>query len=105
MNNNYKAELDLLKGEIPLSEKPLIITEGKTDWKHLKAALQKLNNDYSSLDVEFFEYEEEHKMGSSALHTMIESFKKLPNNRKIIFVLIEMRRILLKYMEKKNIKH
>lgn len=86
MNKNYKDELNLLKEKILLSEKPLIITEGKTDWKHLKAALQNLKEYYPLLDVEFFEYEDSPQMGSSALKTMAESLKNLPNNRKIICI-------------------
>lgn len=37
----------------------LIITEGKTDWKHLKSALKKFKKDsqYLDLDFEFLEYE------------------------------------------------
>ena len=37
----------------------LIITEGKTDWKHLKSALKKFRKDrlYLDLDFEFLEYE------------------------------------------------
>lgn len=41
--------------------RPLILTEGKTDWKHLKAAYGKLREAgsiSSSLEIEFFESEE-----------------------------------------------
>ena len=45
------------------NNRPLIITEGATDWKHLKAAYRKLLDDprcsewLSSLDFDFLEYE------------------------------------------------
>ncbi|MCO1603865.1 hypothetical protein M8E35_21385 [Desulfosporosinus nitroreducens] len=37
----------------------LIITEGKTDWKHLKAAFKKFNSDglYNDLEFKFLEYD------------------------------------------------
>lgn len=83
INNNYKYELEKLEEEISNSNKPLIITEGKTDWKHLKAALESCRKE---LDIEFFEYEDDIKMGSSKLMTMKDSFKNIKNNRLIIFV-------------------
>lgn len=54
--------------------KPLIYTEGKTDWKHLKAAWQKLKaaGYYSYLEIEFEEYEEEIKMGSAELKNLCQ---------------------------------
>lgn len=41
------------------SKKNLIVTEGKTDWKHLKRAFNRLVKDgkYEDLDFEFFEYD------------------------------------------------
>lgn len=68
--------------------RPIIITEGKTDWKHLKKTLEKFKNQglYSSLDIEFLEYEENIRMGDSALDSMVEAFKKTPQSQKIIFM-------------------
>ena len=88
LTNNYKNERDLLKVEIEKSIKPIIITEGKTDWKHLKKALERLKNEglYEDLDIEFLEYEENIKMGDSSLDSMVEAFKKTPQNKKTIFM-------------------
>lgn len=68
--------------------KPLIITEGKTDWKHFKHAIQRLNeNDkFLDLDFEFLEYEDEIEMGDSHLKALCEQTAKLKNNRKVICV-------------------
>lgn len=85
VTNDYKAELDRLRATIQSSNKPLIITEGKTDWKHLKSAKIFLE-DYNDLDIDFLEYEENLEMGSGALSKMIESIKNIPNDRKIIAV-------------------
>lgn len=83
-------------------EKPLIITEGATDWKHMKAAYEALKNDprcsewLSQLDFEFFEYEPEnsetsaeHKieMGDSRLADLCEYYSMIPHNKnKKIFI-------------------
>lgn len=85
VTNDYKTELDKLKATIESSNKPLILTEGKTDWKHLKSAKRSLEN-YNGLDIDFLEYEDNVKMGSDPLSKMIESIKNIPNNRKIIAI-------------------
>lgn len=100
VTNNYKSELDNLKRVIESSNKPLIITEGKTDWKHLKSAKICLE-EYSDLDIDFLEYGDDLKMGSDALSKMIESIKNIPNIRKIIAVFDrDEEHILRKYGEK-----
>lgn len=77
--------------------KPLIITEGSTDWKHMKAAYEKINEkeEFKSMDFEFLEYESKKsdnekilrlEMGDSQLCTMCESFAKLKQDRKLIFI-------------------
>lgn len=85
VTNDYKTELDKLKETIQSSNKPLILTEGKTDWKHLKSAKRSLEN-YNDLDIDFLEYEDNVKMGYDPLSKMIESIKNIPNNRKIIAI-------------------
>ena len=49
-----------------------IITEGKTDWKHLKNALIQLQQDstYTDLDINFVEYEDNVQMGSKPLEAV-----------------------------------
>ncbi|WP_057759631.1 hypothetical protein [Cytobacillus praedii] len=55
--------------EITNYNKNLIITEGKTDWKHLENALIEFQkqNKYNNLDFEFFKYDEEVPMGNDTL--------------------------------------
>ncbi|MFC0179033.1 AAA family ATPase [Thorsellia kenyensis] len=86
LTQSYKNELEKLQTAIQAEKKPLIITEGKTDWKHIKAAIVALKVDYQNLDVAFFEYEEDIKMGSSALKVMLEKYKMLKQGRKLIFI-------------------
>ena len=83
------------------SSKPIIITEGATDWKHMLAAYNKLSKMdkykevFNNLDFEFFKYETKNSnkntenkidMGNAALSTMCESYSKIPNNRRMIFI-------------------
>ena len=63
----------------------MIITEGKTDWKHLKSAFESFKSDYPNLDFEFHEYEDLN-MGNHALSQIIESYEKVSSNRKIIAI-------------------
>ena len=77
-------------GSRPQVEKQttLIVTEGKTDWKHLKAALAKLKaqNEMGELDIEFLEYESETEMGDTQLLKICEALFRFPQERKLIFV-------------------
>ena len=82
-------------------EKPLIITEGSTDWKHMKAAYNNLINDprcsnwLPNLDFEFLEYEPKNsfkencyklEMGSSNLELICRNYSLMHQPRKIIFI-------------------
>ena len=69
------------------SEKPLIITEGPTDWRHIKYALsyfKQNENKYLDLDIEFLEYDDD--FGESELIKMKDSLIRLPNTRKCILI-------------------
>lgn len=84
---------------IPNINENLIITEGKSDWKHLKSAFSELKKEnlYKDLDFKFFEYENslsefnnsiinQNLQGSSTLLTICE-YNALFKNEKIrIFV-------------------
>ena len=65
--------------------KPLIITEGKTDWKHIKNALIRFQekDEFTDLDVDFYEYDFD--MGDR-LKNIVSNIKDVPNKTKIIAV-------------------
>lgn len=71
-------------GVVLTSEKPLIITEGKTDRKHLKKALSVFQSQskYLDVDVNILEYSSD--MGDSKLYDYLQNISKLPNATKII---------------------
>lgn len=67
--------------------KPLILTEGKTDWKHLKAAFRRLKESGyldESLDVDFDEQEE--PIGDITLSNTCQASAKVKQPRILIFV-------------------
>lgn len=68
--------------------KPLVITEGKTDWKHLKTALTKLKEQglFEQLDLRFLEYEDDVQMGDTELLKMCRAYCKSPREVPTIFV-------------------
>lgn len=67
--------------------KPLIITEGKTDWKHLKKALERFQKDgiYTHLNIQFEEYEDMN-MGDAELDRMVQTYCKTEQSKKNIFM-------------------
>lgn len=79
-NQKYYEQYKRLSEKIAASSKPLIITEGKTDWKHIKSAQQRLNK--SDLDVEYYEYET--TLGDTYLAKLLLDYARIPQSRKII---------------------
>lgn len=95
----YQKEIKVAIDE--KNDRPLIITEGATDWKHLKAAYHKLLDDprcskwLASLDFDFLEYEPKNsplencyklEMSGSHLQTMCEQYCLMQQPRKMIFI-------------------
>lgn len=89
---------DLIKEN---QDRPLIITEGATDWKHLKAAYNKICNDeelkaqYENIQFDFLEYESKDsesdstikiEMGNGPLLSLCQECAKIPQSRKLIFI-------------------
>lgn len=85
INSILNKKLETLK--ISNSDKTLVITEGPTDWRHIKIALDKFRkkeNKYLNLDFEFLEYDDD--FGESELIKMKDSLLKLPNKRRYILI-------------------
>lgn len=74
--------------EIPSIQKNLIITEGKTDWKIMKAALSYYNENgkFINPDISFLEYEDEFGAGNTTMATVRDYNAILPNDSLRIFV-------------------
>ena len=97
----YQKEIQKAIDNLQSNSKAIIITEGSTDWKHLKAAYENLNSCgiysdiFDNLDFEFFEYEPPEskemtkhklKMGNTVLTQLCENMAKLPQSVKYIFI-------------------
>ena len=83
-NQRFAEKYVELENKTKLFNKPVVITEGKTDWKHLKAALTyfKENQEYEDIDVEILEYDFD--FGDSKLHNLLNQYKTFPHRYKII---------------------
>lgn len=84
----YNPTLRNRLDEIVKSSKNLIITEGKTDWKHLKNALNcfNQNGEYLDFDFSFFEYEDEFMGGADTIQKVCEYNKLFENSHIKIFI-------------------
>ena len=73
--------LNELQAQITTLTKPLVITEGKTDIKHILKAKEKLG----ITDVDFEQIDSQHQPdGDSNLHKLLEQLSKIHNRNKII---------------------
>lgn len=70
------------------SFKPLIITEGKTDCKHIEAAIKYFQNkgEYQEVDVDFFKFTDETQMGADMLFEMCKSLNQMDHSNKIFCI-------------------
>lgn len=85
VNKALFDKVQTLEKKVKKSGLPLIITEGKTDWKHMKRALKKFmefEDRYEYL-AEFMEFETS-LQGDSQLKKLISQAKDMKSQRKII---------------------
>ena len=70
-----------------MSKKTRIITEGKTDWIHLKKALERFRDKgvYKDLNIEFEEYKDI-GAGETTIDSWLKSIAKLKNETAYIFI-------------------
>jgi len=92
-----KRELDKLRAKLNEITIPLIVTEGKSDWKHLKVAKGKLN-----IKEEFSFHEFEEDMGDGELLKLCKSVSKLKKDKVLIFIFDRDNSDILKKVENKN---
>lgn len=87
-DEQFKRVYENLAREVATATRPLVVTEGKTDWKHAKAALARLKEagHYPTLEIELLEYGDGVDMGDSRLAEMCEHFAKATHPRRVIFM-------------------
>jgi len=94
-NDRYASKYKALQSKMKESNKPLIITEGKTDWKHLKSAVRALN--ITDLDIDFCEFED--ALGDVTLLKMLKDYARFEQPRPIIGIFDRDNFSRLKYPE------
>lgn len=82
--NKYAEALAEIRPKIESLTKTLVITEGKTDWKHIKKALEyfQFRGEYTDLDIELYEYDM--NLGDSELGATLTKYSRIPNRFRII---------------------
>jgi len=87
ITNNFfsPSQLDIYE-KLESYQKPMIITEGKTDWKILKYVLAYLkeNGSFEELKIEFYEFE--HKMGVTELKRIKNYIGGINNVNKVLLL-------------------
>lgn len=97
-NQRFADRYNKLVNQIKSNTKPLIITEGKTDYRHIKKARQVL--DRNDIDVEFYEVPD--CWGSSQLKEMLDQLSKIKHQRIIIGVFDRDEPSYLSYLDANN---
>lgn len=95
---NFLHKYQALTEQIKTTQKPLIITEGKTDWKHLQKALTVLG--IPDLDIEFHNVTD--SWGNSSLWNALENLALIKQPRKIIGIFDRDDECYLKKLDSEN---
>ena len=100
---DFIDEYETVVEEMRKIKQPLIITEGKTDWKHLKHALDIFHRKglFKSIDVRFLEYESD--MGADKLDSLISKLAMINQTAPIIGVFDNDCKVGKKYTEPKSL--
>lgn len=97
-NQRFADRYNNLINQIRSNTKPLIITEGKTDYRHIKKAIEKLER--NDIDVDFFQVPD--KWGSSKLKEMLESISRIKQQKIIIGIFDRDEPEYLSYLNAEN---
>lgn len=86
--SKFREAYQIAKDKVASVTRPLVITEGKTDWKHIKKAYERLReqNNIPEIKFDFLEYEDETNMGDTELLTLCEQFSKTEQLKKVICI-------------------
>lgn len=88
--STQKYQSDITTRINALRSKPLVVTEGKTDWIHLKAAYCHLKTVedhkaiFEGMDIEFLEFIDD--MGDTQLCSLCKSTSKVKRDNAVIFI-------------------
>ena len=97
-NQRYADKYNDLVSKIESNSKPIIITEGKTDYRHIRNAINKLGR--KNIDVDFYEVPDD--WGDSRLQSMLDNLSRI-KQRKIVIGIFD--RDSKTYLEYLNVEH
>lgn len=97
-NQRYADKYNDLVSKIESNSKPIIITEGKTDYRHIRNAINKLGR--KNIDVDFYEVPDD--WGDSRLQSMLDNLSRI-KQRKIVMGIFD--RDSKTYLEYLDVEH
>ncbi|MGM9820317.1 MAG: AAA family ATPase [Candidatus Onthomorpha sp.] len=100
-NQRYVDKYNDLVSEIKSDGKPIIITEGKTDYRHIRNAINKLGR--TDIDVDF--YEVPNDWGESRLWSMLDNLSKIRQRRIVIGIFDRDSKTYLQHLDVEHKKY
>ena len=97
-NQRFADKYNTLVEQIKTNSKPIIITEGKTDYRHIRKAITVLGRD--DIDVDFYQIPD--SWGSSKLKEMLENLSRIRQNRIVIGIFDRDEPDFLTYLDVNN---
>lgn len=94
-NQRYADKYNDLVSKIESNSKPIIITEGKTDYRHIRNAINKLER--KDIDVDFYEVPDD--WGDSKLQSMLDNLSKIKQRKIVIGIFDRDSKIYLEYLD------
>lgn len=102
VNQVFENQVKDLQGKIDKLKKPLVITEGKTDIKHIRKAQEKLG----ITDIDFEQIDENNQpSGEDDLKKLLAHLSKIPHVNKIIGLFDRDQESTVKDIEKDHIEY
>lgn len=94
-NQRYADKYNDLVSKIESNSKPIIITEGKTDYRHIRNAINKLGR--KDIDVDFYEVPDD--WGDSKLQSMLDNLSKIRQRKIVIGIFDRDSKTYLEYLD------
>ena len=94
-NQRYADKYNDLVSKIENNSKPIIITEAKTDYRHIRNAINKLGRE--DIDVDFYEVPDD--WGDSKLQSMLDNLSKIKQRKIVIGIFDRDSKTYLEYLD------
>ena len=100
-NQRYADKYNDLVSKIESNSKPIIITEGKTDYRHIRNAINKLGR--KDIDVDFYEVPDD--WGDSKLQSMLDNLSKIKQRKIVIGIFDRDSKTYLEYLDVEHLQY